>query len=239
MPDKNRPSLSYESSEPAEQKLWDALGDLPRGEPSPAMRRNFYRELERASAPTLAERARRWLGLGSNAGWVTAAACILLGFGVARISIETPSSSTPGQERLAALEQNVALLNRELIMDRLQASAPSTRLAGIYQASTLVGQDTQIVQALLQRATQDRALSVRSAAIDALGPQLGNEPVGQELMKLLEEAQSPIVQLALVDLVLRFGTARQVTHLQQLAGDGHLFPDLAAHVNNSIRSQST
>lgn len=231
-------SLPFDSSDPAEKKLWDALAGLPRSEPPPSLRQKFYSNLEKASAPRWPERLRSWLGLGSNSGWLTAAACVLLGFGIARLSVEGPVEAAPQPDRLAALEQNVALLNRQLVLDRLQAGSPATRLSGIYQASLMSEQDPEVVQALLERATGDRALSVRSAAIDALASHVRDEQVGEVLMQMLEAAASPIVQLALVDLVLRNGTGRQLSRLQDLAEQQRLHPDLVSHVNNAVRSET-
>lgn len=235
MPDKKTTSVPFESSDAGEQRLWAALDDLPRGEPSPAMRRSFYRRLEQASSRRWGERLREWLGMRNNAGWVTATACVLIGFGAAQLTNE----QAPGnQDRLAALEQNINVLNRELILDRLQDEAAGTRLAGVYDARYVVADDAQIAQALLQRAATDRSSSVRSAAIDALGPQLNSDAVGGELMALLEDADSPIVQLALVDLVLRNGNTTQLAQLKRLADDARLHPDLVMHVHKSLGSEA-
>lgn len=235
MHDKNISSLPFESGDESEMKLWDALADLPAGEPSSEMRRRFYRRLEQAGKTGFSERFGRWLGLRGHSGWLTATACLLLGFAVAQLPGERPASEP---DRLVALEQNVALLNRELILGRLQDEAAATRLTGVIEASDLAGGDLEIVQALLRTATQDRALSVRSAAIDALAPQLKSDNVGSELMKLLEQAESPIVQLALVDLFLRHGSTGQVAQLLRLAESGQLHSDLIPHVKNSARSES-
>ncbi len=102
----------------------------------------------------------------------------------------------------------------------------------------MVSDDAEIAQALLVRATLDRSVSVRSAAIDALGPQLGSPAVGDEIMGLLEQAQSPIVQLSLVDLVLRHGTRAQLQELLKLASEDRLHPDLVQHVRNSLQGGS-
>ena len=235
MSDKKTTSVPFESSSSDEQHLWAALGGLPRDEPSPDMRRSFYQRLEQTSSRRWAVRLRDWLGMRSNAGWATATACVLLGFGAAQLTYEQP---TGDQDRLAALEQNINVLNRELILDRLQDEAAGTRLAGVYDARYVVQDDAQVAQALLQRAATDRSSSVRSAAIDALGPQLNTDTVGGELMTLLESADSPIVQLALVDLVLRNGNATQLTQLQGLADDKRLHPDLVRHVNKSLGSET-
>lgn len=235
MPDKKTTSVPYETGDVAEQRLWAALGDLPRGEPSPEMRRSFYQRLEQAGTQRWSKRLRDWLGMRNNAGWVTATACVLIGFGAAQLTNEP---QTGDQERLVALEQNVNLLNRELILDRLQDNAAGTRLAGVYDARHVAADDVKVAQALLHRAVNDRSPSVRSAAIGALGPQLNSDTVGGELMSLLESAESPIVQLALVDLVLRNGNTTQLAHLKRMADDQRLHPDLARHVNKSLGSEA-
>ena len=236
MRDKKLEQIPYESSDPAEQALWSALEDLPKGEPSPGMRRDFYLGLEEATAPPrLSERVRDWLGFGSNGGWVTAAACLLIGFGIAQFGSQEVTAENP---RLAALEQNVAMLNRELILDRLTDTAAGTRLQGVMDASTVAGSDREVARALLTTATEDKSSTVRSAAIDALGPQLGSDDVGDELMALLENAESPLVQLALVDLVLRHGNAGQLSRLATLADEDRLHPDLVRHVNSSLGRES-
>lgn len=233
MPDEKPTSLPFESDNPAEQKLWTALSDLPRGEPSDRLRRRFYSGLHEAVRRPWAERLSRWLGLRAG-GWVTAAACLVLGFGVAQVTVRTPSE-TP---RLVALEENMVRLQRELILDRLQDASANARLRGIVDATEVAADDPQVAHALLDRATQDPSLSVRAAAIDALGSQLRSGEIGAELMRLLEVAESPIVQLALVDLVLRNGDGEQIRRLQNLAAEGRLHPDLVRHVDNALRSQS-
>jgi hypothetical protein len=234
-PDLNNPSLPFTSSDPAEQQLWQALGELPRAEPPASLRRSFYDKLENAGSSNWSTRFRSWLGLRSNSGWVTAAACLLIGFGVAQLANDRDSGDTA---RLAALENNIELLNRQLVLDRLQNDAAGTRLLGVYDAGALVQGDHQLTQALLTRATQDPSLSVRSAAIDALGSQLHSETVGGELMSLLESAESPIVQLALVDLVLRNGNQQQLSQLLRLANENRLYPDLVRHVQKSQGSET-
>ena len=228
-------NVPFETENPAEQKLWAALGDMPREVPSANMRRDFYRELDRASETRWPERLRLWLGLNSNAGWLTAAACVLLGIGMGQMLTDSESGEPA---RLAMLEENVALLNRQLILDRLEDATAGKRLRGVIDAAYVVQDDAEIARALLLRATQDRVQSVRSAAIDALGPRLNSAAVGNELMTLLVDAESPLVQLALVDLVLRNGSNAQLELLLDLANRGQLHPDLIRHVKNSLGSES-
>lgn len=236
MADKRLPDLPLEDDNPEQRALWESLAAVSLPEPSDQLRENFYRELGRASQPSIAERLQRWLGIAGGAGWLTAAACLLLGLGLGKAV--DGDSSAPAIERLAALEDNVSLLNRRLILDRLENATPSKRLRGVIDAGNIVGSDAEIAQALLQRATEDRVPSVRAAAIDALGPRINAPAVGEPLMSLLQNATSPLVQLALVDLVLRYGSNDQMNELQALAESDRLHPDLKGHVLSSLKRET-
>lgn len=232
MPDRKSNGVPLDADCTAERELWDALGEIEPAEPSPALRQGFYRKLEQASRPSLFTRLRDVLGFSGNMGWATAAACLLVGIGTGQLLGETAPDDSA---RLAALEENISLLNRRLILDRLENDTPSKRLRGVMDAAYLAGSDAEVANALLARATTDRVRSVRAAAIDALGSQINAPAVGGQLMTLLQEAESPVVQLALVDLVLRYGNQDQIDQLLTLAGDDRLHPDLKRHVFTSLK----
>jgi len=232
MSDKKESELPFSSDDASENRLWDELAALQNEAPSSSLRRDFYAKLEQASRPTLATRLAGLLGFNGNAGWITAAACLLVGLLTGQMLAVDSDSST---ERLAALEQNVTMLNRTLILDRLDNESAGKRLQGVLDAAYLADEDTEIANALLQRATEERVHSVRAAAIDVLGRQLGAPTVGQRIMDSIIETDSPIVQLALIDLVLRNGDRQQLEKLLKLAQDGVLFPDLSRHVLTSLK----
>ena len=127
------------------------------------------------------------------------------------------------------------MLNRTLILDRLENDSAGKRLQGVLDAAYFAGEDSEITDALLQRATEERVHSVRAAAIDVLGRQLGAPSVGKRIMDSIVDAESPIVQLALIDVVLRNGDQQQLQELLKLAQDGVLYPDLAQHVLTSLK----
>lgn len=231
MPDNKRFDLPFDSEDSSEQALWQALEGLPREEPQPQLRRDFYRRLEHASIVGPAARLRSWLGISGNGGWITAAVCVLAGIAIGQ-SWNLTDVDDPG--RLTALEENVALLNRELILDRLEDSSASQRLQGVVDAAYLARDDAEIVRALMVRAAGDSVASVRAAAIDALGSNIATTTVGSELLRLLEETESPLVQLALVDVVLRNGNSSQLSQVQALANAGKLHPDVVKHIRNSL-----
>lgn len=228
MSDKRKSGVPFESDDAAEQQLWSDLENLPQEAPSQRLRHRFYGELEQADRRL--HRRRRWLGWITAPGLAAALGCLFVGV---MVGLLLRSPSTANHAELAELQQQVSILNRNLVLDRLENDSASKRLLGVMEASDLAGRDPEITRALLERAVDDRVHSVRSAAIDAIGPRLGTPAVGDELMGSLEKAESPLVQLALADLVLRYGNPSQLEQLLRLSERGLLHPDVAKHVKSS------
>ena len=231
MSEKDPSGVPFASDEDDEQQLWQALENVSQPEPPPRLRRKFYGELDKLGRATPLDRWRSWLGLTGNRGVLTAMSCAVVGI-VAGMLLKGPEAVD--RSELTDLQQQVAQLNRNLILDRLENVSASKRLLGVLDAATMAEHDTEIARALLSRAVDDRVYSVRAAAIDAIGPQLNTPAVGDELMGLLEKTDSPLVQLALVDLVLRHGNAQQLEQLDKLSHRGVLHPDLVQHVKSAI-----
>jgi hypothetical protein len=229
MSDKPKGGVPFESEDAGEQKLWRELQDLPQEAPSQQLRRRFYDELEHADRRM--HRRRRWLNLLSAPALAAAAGCVFVGV---MIGFLLRSPAAPERAELTQLQQQVAMLNRNLVLDRLENDSASKRLLGVMEASDLAAHDPVVMNALLQRAVDDRVHSVRSAAIDAIGPRVGTPAVGDELMASLEKAESPLVQLALADLVIRYGNPNQLEQLLELSERGRLHPDVAQHVKSSV-----
>jgi hypothetical protein len=229
MSEKRKGGVPFESDDTAEQQLWSDLENLPHEAPSQRLRRRFYDELEHADRHL--HRRRRLFGWITAPGLAVAAGCLFVGVMVGLLLRSAPSAS---HAELAQLQQQVAILNRNLVLDRLENDSASKRLLGVIEASDLAEHDPEVRRALLERAVDDRVHSVRSAAIDAIGPRVGSPAVGDELMASLEKAQSPLVQLALADLVLRYGNPKQIEQLLQLSEQGRLHPDVAKHVTSSV-----
>ena len=229
MSDKRKSGVPFESEDGAEQQLWSELENLPQQAPSQNLRRRFYDELEHADRRM--HRRRRWLGWITAPGFAAALGCLFVGVMVGLLLRSQPAAN---RSELAQLQQQVAILNRNLVLDRLENDSASKRLLGVMEASALAEHDPEVRRALLERAVDDRVHSVRSAAIDAIGPRVGSPAVGDELMASLEKAESPLVQLALADLVLRYGNPQQLERLLKLSELGQLQSDVAQHVKSSV-----
>src|SRR5262245_62514823 len=182
MSEKRKSGVPFDSEDAGEQQLWRELENLPQdAAPSQRLRRRFYDELEHADRRM--HRRRRGLSLISAPGLAAALGCVVVGV---MIGLLLRTSAAPPHAELAQLQEQVSILNRNLVLDRLENDSASKRLLGVIEASDLAGRDPEIRRALLERAVDDRVHSVRSAAIDAIGPRVGSPAVGDELMASLE-----------------------------------------------------
>src|SRR5687768_12972916 len=151
MSEKHRSGVPFESEDAREQQLWNDLEQLPQAVPSQRLRRRFYDELEQADRRMY--RRRRWLGWVSAPGLAAAIGCLFVG---AMIGFLLQGSPPVERSELALLQQQVAILNRNLVLDRLENDSASKRLLGVMEASDLAGRDPEVTRALLQRAVDDR-----------------------------------------------------------------------------------
>lgn len=192
-------------------ELWEALGRLPEEAPGEALRDRFYAMLagERArlaveggAAPPprrapLAGRLRA-LSLGRPLAQLGMALAAL----VVGVLVGTRLVAPRDAGELGELKQEVRSLNQLVTLSLLQQSSASDRLRGVSFGRRLGEHDERVVEALIDTVRHDPNVNVRLAAIDALASVAARPAARQELLASFPEQKSPMVQIALVDLLL-------------------------------------
>ncbi|MEO0366368.1 MAG: HEAT repeat domain-containing protein [Pseudomonadota bacterium] len=209
--------------------LWRDLKSLNMAEPDPTLRQRVLRDLHNARDPALPW----WRAILPAAGaqWAGVAATLIIGILVG----QTVGKEDAGlDQRVGQMEMQLDVLNQQLLVSRLTATAPSERLAAALQASTLSQRDPQVAMVLLERAAVDSVASVRSAAISALGDEINHPETAAQLLSVFEASDSPIVQMAIVDLILRRGDQTLLEALQRSLEAERLHPSLRGYVEESI-----
>ncbi|HLF14882.1 MAG TPA: HEAT repeat domain-containing protein [Bacteroidota bacterium] len=106
-------------------------------------------------------------------------------------------------EEMVQLREEVRSVSRLLIVSLLQQQTATGRLQGVSWSYRVDNSDPEITGALLQTLSQDPNVNVRLAALDALSRNLGQPAVRGGLIKALEKQSSPLIQLAIVDMVVQ------------------------------------
>ena len=142
------------------------------------------------------------------------------------------ANSASGGE-IHALRDEVRSLSRLVTLSLLKQDSASERLRGVSFGREAGRGDDRVLQALLDTLRHDPDVNVRLAAVDALAPALGQPAVRGQLVLEVGAQRSPMVQIALIDMLLardRAGTQRQLLDLTAS-------PSLDATVRGYLRTR--
>ena len=106
------------------------------------------------------------------------------------------------QKQLAALQDELAATRQTVALSMLQQQSASQRLEGVSWSTRLPEPDPKVMAALFHTLRFDNSVDVRLAALDALSRYAGRPEIRSELLDVLQNQQSPLVQIALIDLLV-------------------------------------
>jgi hypothetical protein len=193
--------------------VWQMLDDLP-AEPadSVAMRHRFEATL-RAEQAAARWRVGRW-------AMAAAAAVALLASGIAVGRAMAPAPQP--DSGLAELRQELRDMRQMVSLSLLQQQSASERLKGVTFTSQIDRPGGEVVSALLDTLMHDPNVNVRLASIDALKRFAGRDDVRRTAIDGLTEQMSPLVQIALIDLMVELNAREAVGALEHLSRDNQI-----------------
>lgn len=235
----------------AQVAIWEKLSLIPDEQPSPMLRSRFEAMLnayeEGKSEKRSLEAERRNAGAGGNWwAWLRAplaqAAFALIflsaGFLVGRHIEGDRVNNSGNTQELAELHKELTSTRQLVALSLLQQQSASERLQGVTW-STRVGQaDPEILAALLHTLRYDASVDVRLAALDALRHYGDQRAVRTGLVDSLQRQQSPLVQIALIDLLVELREAEAVQHLKTFERTPNLNPAVRQRVEWGVRQLS-
>lgn len=183
-------------------------------EPSDKLRANFEKTLESEIAKQTRPAKTVFF---SPVTYRIAAGVALLMAGLA-IGYKINQSNIQAQE-LEALHQQVED-NRKLMLAMLgnQQSA-SQRIEAVSVANRLPEADDAIVSILVKTMNEDGNTNVRLAALDALSKFLNEPLVRKELLQALPKQSDPVVQIALIQLLVQMKEKSVINQLEIITKD--------------------
>lgn len=227
-------------------ELWNRMGEAgtarrsdPSELPGPEMAKRFalmiesFREGQRSGAAearaaarqagdAAASRAPGWRGL---LRWPVlapafAAGCMVIGL-IAGLVL---SGSRPGTREIAALHDELRVTRQLVTLSLLQQQSASDRLRGVTYSYSLQRPDTEVIAALFQTLATDSSVDVRLAAADALHRFISDRAVRQRLASSFAQQESPLVQIALIDMLGETRDANSAAFLHSVERNQALIP---------------
>jgi hypothetical protein len=106
----------------------------------------------------------------------------------------------------------------------MQQQSATDRLKGVNWSYRLQEPSADVLRALLDTLMHDANVNVRLATVDALR-QFGDQPVVRNgVVAAITKQESPMVQMALIDLAVDLHEKQSISTLRQLVGDQTLDP---------------
>jgi hypothetical protein len=223
-------------------ETWTRLGILKEEQPGPELRRNFYRALESYQKELVPRQRSGWQQriaqflphwqFSAQALRLTVAMLIVvLGFGA---GFFIGAGKNTDSEQLLVLNQEVDNLKQQVSLSLLSQPSASARLQGLSMTSRLQDPAPAMITALLETLNNDPSVNVRLSVVDALYLFADREPVRASLVASLPQQTSPLVQIALIDLMVSLKEKRATVALKKLLDDKKIIPEVRERARTGI-----
>lgn len=220
--------------------LWQKLGAMPDEQPSPFARERFETMLHafqtgRAENAESEKRPSLWTifqWLRSPVGAVAWSLALLAIGGY--IGLQLGGTKASSQD-LAAMHSELTSMRQLVALSMLQQQSASQRLEGVSWTRREERLDPQVLSALMHTLRYDPSVDVRLAALDALGRRANAQPqLRSTVVDALQEQQSPLVQVALIDQLVEWRDREAAPHLERLRQSPNLNPTVRQRADWAI-----
>lgn len=212
-------------------RLWTNLDRIPVEGPGPQVRPRFYDMLD-AYRSGIDEKAinpmpwwRRWFGqpLPALAG---ALAMLALGFIGGRLFNTPQSRPVDDNAQVAQLRTEVNNMRQMVALSLLQQQSASERMRGVTFANRVDKSDQEVAAALLDTVKSDPNVNVRLAAVDAFKHFGSDHAARRHLLDAVAAQDSPMVQIAIIELLVDLNDQSASKTLAAMATDPKLQKDV-------------
>jgi len=210
--------------------------DVP--EPSAEMRRNFQAMLEVAKRTQRVEDrpvVRAWRPFS----WTHPALIPRLAVGLALVVVGwfLGYQLTPRPERaqLDLLASEVQVMKRTVMLSGLGNPSAMERMKAVHTAQDLSGPDEAVLAALTQTLNGDPSVNVRLVAVEALARFAGRPQVREALLQSIVRQESPLVQLALAEVMLALNEKRSIEPFRKVMADPLLDYSVKSRLEDTVR----
>jgi hypothetical protein len=229
-------------------ETWLALASIADEAPSPSIRVRFAQIVEAFQAGVEQGEHRRrtppaaiWsLGwwrppFGRIVGQAVFLTALLAGsffMGYAQRAAEPPS------DVVSLLREELLDLRRTLVLSLLEQQSATERLRAFSWTGHVDQPNEEILNALLSALHHDPNINVRLRAVEALGGLVQNTLVRQGLIDAAYQEESPLVQIALIDLFIELPEQQATVGLRRLLQKRTLYEDVRQRAEQGIHQVS-
>jgi hypothetical protein len=161
-----------------------------------------------------------------------AAAVLLVMSGIAIGHFLDRPQASDGQ--VHQLSEQVSELKEMMMLALLDKEEATERLKAVNLTQGMNEVSTKVTQALFRTLNNDENVNVRLAALEALTPYTGDERIREELVRSIGKQDSPLVQLALAELMAALQEKSSLDALQKILNNDRTPEAVKRKIEESI-----
>ncbi|MGV3601420.1 MAG: HEAT repeat domain-containing protein [Dyadobacter fermentans] len=245
--------LSCQEEFAADKQIWDGMAKIRIPEPGEAMRANFYtmldefKESEKAAARFSFQSMMESIRDSIPAQWTVPQWTLQVGFSLLLVGLgwvigSRTNRSTPNvtayQQQIETLAAQVQDMKSTMMLSLLENPSATERLRAVGYTSEIAQADDRVLEALFTTLNNDPNVNVRLVTLEALTQYAGEASVREGLVKSLALQDSPMVQVALADVMVKLQEKRSVKALKTLLKKEDLNDLVKVKIEQTIKDLS-
>ncbi len=145
-------------------------------------------------------------------------------------------SQPRGDEKVSVLTNEIADLKEMVMLSMLEKESATERLKAVSLTSEMDDPSKKVTEALIETLNKDRQVNVRLAALDALRPYFRNANVREALVKSIGNQESPMVQVALAEVMVALQAKESVDAFEKIIKSDRTPEDVKQRIEESIQT---
>lgn len=163
-----------------------------------------------------------------------ASVTLLLGVLIGYLFLPSPKSN----EEIARMSTEISDLKEMMMFSLLEKESASDRLKAVSLTSEMSSASAEVTTALLQTLNYDDNINVRLAALEALKPYVRDSKVREELVRSISKQESPLVQVALAELMVALQEKSSVKELEKILKSNKTPKEVKKKIEESIKTMT-
>jgi hypothetical protein len=226
------------------QMLWQKMSTVKTPSPSPEIGTRFYAMLDTYKKEVEAKQENSLAGLWQkirerfayNPSYNWAYSLVLVGLGTLMgFYIGKPDSQDVAyQKQVESLSSQMQEMKQMMMLSMLENPAATERMKAVSYTEELHQVDDKVIDALLTTLNYDENVNVRIVTLEALIPLANNPKVREALVQSLVTQESPLVQVALADVMVKLQEKRSVKEFKRILRKNNLNSMVKDKIEKSI-----
>jgi hypothetical protein len=138
-------------------------------------------------------------------------------------------------EHIVQLGLEISQLKEMMMLSLLEKESATDRLKAVNLTQDMDQVSKKVTSALLQTLNSDENPNVRLAALDALRPYSKDSQIREALIRSIAQQKSPLVQLALAELMVQLQEKGAIRELNKILKDSETPADIKKKIQESIQ----